>query len=134
MRLETALALCRASPGVTEDSPFGPGVLVFRVGGKIFAMTNVDAASPGLTLKCDPAWATLLRATYAGVQPGYHTNTRHWNTVRLDGDVPDDELAEMVAHSYALVVQGLPRRQRDALQGAGAPAARPSRRRRGGRG
>jgi predicted DNA-binding protein (MmcQ/YjbR family) len=133
VRLETALALCRESPGATEDAPFGPGVLVFRVGGKIFAMTNLDVPAPRLTLKCDPAWATILRAAYTGVEPGYHTNKRHWNTVRLDGDVPDDELAEMVAHSYALVVRGLPRRERDALSRE-AGAERPSRRRRAGRG
>jgi len=116
VRLETALALCRQPPGTTEDSPFGPGVLVFRVGGKIFAMTNVDAERPGLTLKCDPGWAVILRGAYTGVRPGYHTNKRHWNTVDLGADVPDDELAEMIAHSYSLVVQGLPRRVRESLQ------------------
>ncbi len=90
-----------ALPGVTEDQPFGPDTLVFRIGGKIFALLALDAAT--VNLKCDPEHAVELREGYADVQPGYHMNKRHWNTVGLQGDVPAAEVRAMASASYGLV-------------------------------
>ena len=111
-------------PGVTEDLPFGPGALVFRVGGKIFALLALDAPEPTANLKCDPERAVDLRERYVGVRPGFHMNKRHWNTVDLRGDVPAAEIREMADHAYALVRAGLRPGVRDALPEA--PAHRPA--------
>lgn len=112
MRRDELLELCTTLPGAVEDYPFGDGVAVFKIGGRMFALVPLAAEPAGMTVKCDPELALALRATYAAVRPGYHTNKRHWNTVALDGSIPDDELREMVAHSYELVVAKLPRRER----------------------
>ena len=95
-------------PGSQETHPFGPGVAVYKVGGKMFALLPHDAQPPTVNLKCDPEWSELLRKAYDAVQPGYHQNKKHWNTIVLDGSVPDDEVEELVAHSYELVVASLP--------------------------
>ena len=81
----------------------------------MFAIVSVHAEPPAVSLKCDPEWSEVLRNAYPAVQPGYHLNKRHWNTVVLDGSIPDDEIAGMVDDSYDLVVAGLPRRVRDSL-------------------
>lgn len=107
---------CRGRPGATAEHPFGPGALVMKVGGKIFAIIGEDAEPPTISLKCEPDLATALRAAFAAVQPGYHLNKRHWNTVTVDGTVPDDELCAWIEDSYDLVVAALPRRERDSLQ------------------
>jgi predicted DNA-binding protein (MmcQ/YjbR family) len=112
------LDLCSSLPGAVEDQPFGDGVAVFKVGGKMFALVPLAGEPDSVNLKCDPDWALELRAVYAAVRPGYHMNKRHWNTVELDGSVDDDELRTMVEHSYELVVRRLPRRERDRLAGA----------------
>lgn len=106
---------CLAQPAATEGRPFGADVLVVKVGGRIFAIIAEDDDPPTVSLKCDPELALLLRQSYASVRPGYHLNKRHWNTVRLDGTVPDDEVLAWVEDSYDLVVAGLPRRVRDTL-------------------
>ena len=103
----------RAQPGAVEERPFSPEVLVYKVGGKMFGSTH--AGGDTVNLKCDPAWARALRAEHAAVAPGYHMNKQHWNTVRLDGSVPSDLVLEMLEHSYTLVVDSLPRAQREAL-------------------
>jgi predicted DNA-binding protein (MmcQ/YjbR family) len=115
MHLDTFRDHALALPGVTEDLPFGPGTLVFRVGGKIFALLSLDAPEPTVNLKCDPERAVELRETYEGVRPGYHMNKRHWNTVDLRGDVPGDVLRDLADHAYALVRAGLPKAAREAL-------------------
>jgi predicted DNA-binding protein (MmcQ/YjbR family) len=107
--------ICAAKPGAVEAHPFGPDVAVYKVGGKMFALVPHEAEPATVNLKCDPEWSEVLRGAYAAVRPGYHMNKKHWNTVVLDGSVPDDELEELVAHSYALVVASLPRREREAL-------------------
>jgi predicted DNA-binding protein (MmcQ/YjbR family) len=108
---------CRARPGATEETPFGPDVIVYKVAGKMFAICSPQGATPSVTLKCDPRFAEYLRQRYpGGVRPGYHTNKRHWNTVSLDGGVPSDDIAEMLGHSYTLVLQSLPRAMRESLQ------------------
>jgi predicted DNA-binding protein (MmcQ/YjbR family) len=104
----------RAQPGASESTPFGPDALVYKVGGKMFAVTPPDVHS--VTLKCDPGWAAVLRAQHPEIVPGYHTNKRHWNTVRLDGALPSDLLLEMLEHSYTVVVDSLSRREREALR------------------
>ena len=99
---------CLAKRGATEDLPFGPDTLVFKVLGKMFALTGTDPNSSTVNLKCDPMHAVVLRDTYPDdVKPGYHMNKKHWNTVTLKGAVSDDELREMIDESYRLVVSKL---------------------------
>ena len=106
---------CRTRPGASEETPFGPGVIVYKVGGKIFAICD-EGPHPAVSLKCDPRFAEYLRDRYKGaVTPGYHLNKRHWNTVSLDGRVPSDEVLEMLGHSYTLVMRTLPRAVRQEL-------------------
>ena len=81
----------------------------------MFALVPWSADPPTVSLKCDPEWAELLRKAYDAVQPGYHLNKKHWNTLVLDGSIPDDELDELVEHSYQLVVESLPQHVRSAL-------------------
>lgn len=97
--------------GASEGYPFGAGTLVFKVGGKIFAIVVEDSVS----LKCDPHLAEALREDYSAVSAGYHLNKRHWNTVRLDGSVPEDALREWIEDSYELALAGLTRAQRAEL-------------------
>ncbi len=94
---------CLAKPDATESTPFGPDNLVFKVGGKMFALLAIDEIPPTANLKCDPDRALELRDRYEDVRPGYHMNKRHWNTVVLQGAIPDRELRAMIDHSYALV-------------------------------
>lgn len=96
-------------PKVTEDEPFGPGVAVYKVAGKVFAILQGENHPPQVTLKCEPALAMELRAQFPAVHPGYHMNKTHWNTVVLDGSIPEPELHDMLEHSYARVVAGLPK-------------------------
>ncbi len=108
-------SLCLSHPGVTEDQPFGEDTLVFRVGGKIFALLALDAFPARINLKCDPERAVALREQYAAILPGYHMNKRHWNTLVADGSIERDEVAELVAHAYRLVRHALPRKVQAAL-------------------
>jgi predicted DNA-binding protein (MmcQ/YjbR family) len=107
---------CTDMPGAVEDYPFGDGVAVFKVGGRIFALVPLDGDPATVNLKCDPDLALELRARHAAVRPGYHQNKRHWNTVELDGSIEADEVREMIDHSYESVVNGLPRTERARLQ------------------
>jgi predicted DNA-binding protein (MmcQ/YjbR family) len=109
------LDLCAGLPGAVEDYPFGEGVAVFKVGGRMFALVLLEASPGSVNLKCDPALALELRGRYLSVRPGYHQNKRHWNTVELDGSLDDGELRWMIEHSYELVVAGLPRAVRARL-------------------
>ncbi len=110
--LNAGLAAMR---GVQADRPFGPEPLVYKVGGKVFAMVADTDAGGRVTLKCDPVLAEALREAYPGVTPGYHTNKRHWNTVNIDGSVPDEVLWNMAQASYEIVVRSLPRAIRAGL-------------------
>ncbi|MBL7981729.1 MAG: MmcQ/YjbR family DNA-binding protein [Flavobacteriales bacterium] len=105
---------CARLAGFSEDLPFGPDVLAFRVGGKIFALMDVDLFE-SVNLKCDPERAVELRERHAGITPGYHMNKRHWNTVLTDGSVPDRLLLELAEHSHALVLATLPKKVREQL-------------------
>lgn len=116
MELEEIRQHCLLKPGVTEDFPFDESVLAFRVMGKIFLLTNIDAFPQSFNVKCEPELAVDLRDQYDAVQPGYHMNKKHWNTIILDGTVEDALLIEWIDHSYARVAAGLTRAQRDQLK------------------
>jgi predicted DNA-binding protein (MmcQ/YjbR family) len=105
-----------AFPEAAEEQPFGPGVLVYKVAGKVFAIMPEDPKGlPEVTLKCDPDWAVELRDEHPAVRPGYHVNKRHWNTVTLDDSIPAEEIQDMLDHSYERVVASLPRAERERL-------------------
>ncbi len=106
MNLEEFQKYCLSKNGVIEDFPFGEGTLVYKVGGKIFAITSFGKPL-SVNLKCDPEEAVELRERYADVQPGYHMNKKHWNTVNFDGKISLKELKQMVDRSYELVIKGL---------------------------
>jgi predicted DNA-binding protein (MmcQ/YjbR family) len=111
MNLEDFREYCLTKPGAVEDTPFGEGTLVFKVGGKIFALASLDDVPPRVNLKCDPERALDLRDRYEEVQPGYHMNKKHWNTVVLSGRIPAAEIRQMIDHSYELVARR-PRKKR----------------------
>ncbi len=119
MRPEELHAACLEPNGAVEERPFGPETSVFKVGGKLFALSRLDAEPLSVSLKCDPELAVQLRATYPEIVGGYHLNKRHWNTVRLDGAVPERLVLEMIEDSYDLVVAKLPRARRLALDWPG---------------
>ena len=114
-RRDQVLAACGAKAGSAEDYPFGDEVAVFKVAGRMFALVSLGPAPGSVSLKCDPGLAGDLRGRYAAVTPGYHLNKRHWNTIVLDGSVPDEEVLELVDHSYDRVLAGLTRGQRSQL-------------------
>jgi predicted DNA-binding protein (MmcQ/YjbR family) len=109
-------AACMALPGAVEEFPFDPDLSVFKVAGKIFALTRLGGDPLAVSLKCDPGLAQDLRATYPAITGGYHLNKRHWNTVVIDGSLPDRLIGDMVEDSYDLVVAGLSGAKREALQ------------------
>jgi predicted DNA-binding protein (MmcQ/YjbR family) len=113
--LDALREYCCAKPAAVETFPFDENTLVFKVMGKMFALTDVKAPELSVNLKCDPDWALILRDHYAAVIPGYHMNKRHWNTVVIDGSIPEDEVWEMIDHSYRLVVNGLNKIEREKL-------------------
>lgn len=99
-------------PGVSEGFPFDQRTLVFKVHGKMFALVDVDTFD-SVNLKCDPEKAIEYREQYHAIQPGYHMNKKHWNTVLLNNDVSDRFLLELIDHSFELVYQSLPKKVRD---------------------
>jgi len=102
MNIESLREYCISKSNVEEGFPFGEDTLVFKVKGKIFALANLDG-DLSINLKCDPEFALELREKYTSVQPGYHMNKKHWNTVLLDGTIPDSEIINWIDHSYSLV-------------------------------
>lgn len=94
---------CLSFLGAEETFPFGPDTSVFKVGGKMFALSRLGAESLRISLKCEPALAEALRASHDAVLPGYHLNKRHWNTVIVDGSLPDQMVRDMIEDSYDLV-------------------------------
>lgn len=112
MDLPDAISHCLSKPGAEETTPFGPDVLVYKVGGKLFALTDPDEFPARMNLKCDPDRAMQLREEYDSVLPGYHMNKRHWNTVVLDGSLSTALVRELIDHSYSLVVASLPKGKR----------------------
>lgn len=106
-------AFCLSFNAAVEDFPFTPEISVFKVLGKMFALSWIDARPLKVNLKCDPEDAIRLRGEHEGlIAPGYHMNKRHWNTVQVDGELPDRLVRELIEDSYDLVVAGLPRAER----------------------
>ena len=116
MDLEQFREYCLSKPRVTEGTPFGETVLVFKVEGKMFALASLDEVPATANLKCDPDRALELRDRYEEVRPGYHMSKKHWNTVQLEGAIPIAEIRQMIDHSYNLVVAGLPKAKRERLK------------------
>ena len=110
--LERIYTYCLAKKAVTEGFPFGEGVLVFKVAGKMFALVALEEIPLRVNLKCDPEKAIELREQYASVIPGYHMNKQLWNTVILEGEVPDREFFEWIDDSYNLIVASLSKKKR----------------------
>jgi predicted DNA-binding protein (MmcQ/YjbR family) len=112
---ETLRKYLLAKPGAVEDYPFGPQPLVVKVVGKMFALVTAGDRPLQISLKCEPVQAQFLRNAFPAVQPGYHLNKEHWNTVTLDGSIPEEGIRAMIDDSYRLVVQGLSRAARRQL-------------------
>ncbi len=115
MYLDELREYCLQKKGTSEDTPFGPDTLVFRVMGKIFAITGIDEYE-FVNLKCDPERAIELRDQYAGIKPGWHMNKKHWNSVMTDGSVGEHLFKELVDHSYELIASSLPKKVREELE------------------
>ncbi|GGK45330.1 MmcQ/YjbR family DNA-binding protein [Streptomyces flaveus] len=113
MTPEELRSFCLSFNAAVEDFPFNPELSVFKVLGKLFALTSLDARPLTVNLKCAPEDAVRLRGEYPGlIIPGWHMNKRHWNTVTVDGELPDRLVRELIEDSYDLVVAGLPRAER----------------------
>ncbi|HEY2710990.1 MAG TPA: MmcQ/YjbR family DNA-binding protein [Chthoniobacterales bacterium] len=104
MDLEAFRDYCLAKAGASEDMPFGPDTIVFKVQKKMFALASLEAVPPRVNLKCNPELALELRDLYEEIRPGYHMNKKHWNTIELNGRIPAVEIRKMIDHSYDLVV------------------------------
>ncbi len=109
MDYDTLCAYLEGKPGARRDMPFGPDALVFKVLNKMFALVAWQKDPLTISLKASPIDAVILRKQYSAIRPGYHLNKKHWNTVTLDGRVPEDEVLLMIDESYALVVAGMTR-------------------------
>ncbi len=114
MNIEEYREYCIRKQGVTEEFPFDENTLVFKVMGKMFALADVDHFN-SVNLKCDPERALQLREAFEGIVPGYHMNKQHWNTVAMDGSIPDKLCYELIDHSYELVVNSLPKKLKNEL-------------------
>ena len=106
---------CLSYGGAEETFPFGPETSVLKVAGKMFALSQLGADSLRISLKCEPGLAEALREAHPAVIPGYHLNKRHWNTVILDGSLPDETIHDLIEDSYDLVVSKLPQARRRSL-------------------
>ena len=115
MNIEEIRDYCLTKPGVTEGLPFGEDTLVFKVGEKLFLLTSISEAD-SFNVKCDPELAIELREQHPEVQPGYHMNKRHWNTVHTDGNLTRRQICDMIDHSYELVFKGLPKSIREQIK------------------
>ena len=115
LNIEDLRLYCLSKPAVTEGMPFGDMALVFKVMDKMFALLSLDV-DPSVNLKCDPERALELREAHPEIQPGYHMNKKHWNTVTLDGGLKKSMVLELIDHSYDLVVAKLPKKLRTELE------------------
>jgi len=119
MNLEEFREYCLAKKGVTEELPFGPDALVFKVMGKMYALCALERLPPQVNLKCDPERAIELREEFDGaIIPGYHMSKVHWNTLYLD-NLPPKLITELIDHSYNLVVAGLTKKAKSDLEALG---------------
>ena len=115
MDAEKAREFLLSCSHATEETPFGPDVLVYKIGGKMFATLSFEGFTGRMNLKCDPDRALDLRAEHECILPGYHMNKRHWNTLVLDGSLPPAMIAELILHSHQLVYEKLPAKTRSSL-------------------
>ena len=116
MNIEEIHEYCISKPAVTEGFPFNDTALVFKVAGKMFALLDLSEESRGISLKCDPELAIELRERHPEVTPAWHFNKIHWNGVALDGNINEEQLKEWIDHSYAIVVDSLPKSKRETLK------------------
>lgn len=116
MNIESISEYCLKKKGVTEDFPFDVDTLAIRVMNKIFLLASLEKVPLQINLKCDPEYAIELRERYDSIQPGFHMNKSHWNTVTLDGSIPQSELKNMIDHSYDQVVKGLKKSDKEKLK------------------
>ena len=119
MNLETYYEYCISKKGVTEHFPFDEDTLVFKVGGKMFALSSLrqwEIGTPSVNLKCNPERAQELRAQYDDVKPGFHMSKIHWNTVAINQSVPDNLIKEWIDHSYELVFKSLTKKQQNEIE------------------
>ncbi len=112
MNIEEFYSYCLTKKGAKEDFPFDDQTLALKVGGKIFALTDVSAFK-SINLKCNPEWAIELRESFLAVQPGFHMNKKHWNTIVLFDDIDDLMIKQLIDHSYNLVFNSLSKKIRD---------------------
>lgn len=118
MNLENYYEYCLSKKGVTDHFPFDADTLVFKVGGKMFALSSLnqwEKGEPTLNLKCNPERAEELRAEYDDIKPGYHMSKVHWNTINVNQGVSDSIIKELIDHSYQLVFESLPRKIRNEI-------------------
>jgi predicted DNA-binding protein (MmcQ/YjbR family) len=119
MNLETYYEYCLSKKGVTESFPFDEDTLVFKVGGKMFALSSLsqwEKGEPSINLKCDPERAQELRAQYDVIEPGYHMSKMHWNTIAVNAAVSDLLVKELIDHSYELVFRSLTKKMQNEIQ------------------
>jgi len=116
LSLETLKKYCFSKKGVTENFPFDDETLVFKVGPKMFALTNINKPVLEINLKCDPFMSEDLRRDFHAITPGYHMNKKHWNTIIVDGSISDDKILFLVDLSYELVFNGLKKDEKEVLQ------------------
>ena len=116
MDVDTARQYLLGKPEAMEDYPFGPDVAVMKVRDKMFATLGQEGGEGRMNLKCDPDQALALRDIFSAVLPGYHMNKKHWNTIKLDGSIPEGEIQRMIDHSFALVVKGLSKKVREGME------------------
>jgi predicted DNA-binding protein (MmcQ/YjbR family) len=119
MEWKEILNYCLGKPGAEETFPFGPDVSVIKTGSLMFALISADEKSIRISLKCDPVEAESLRKTYAAVTPGYHMNKAHWNTVELDGSIPQQVLCAMIDASHEMVFKKLSRKEKSLILSLG---------------
>ena len=120
MNIESYFEYCLSKKGVTEHFPFDDDTLVFKVGGKMFGLASLkewENGNPAVNLKCDPGWAEELRVQYVDIEPGFHMSKIHWNTVKVNGDVSDNFLKELIDHSYDLVFKSLTKKMQAEILG-----------------
>jgi predicted DNA-binding protein (MmcQ/YjbR family) len=116
MNVEQIREHCLTKKGVAEEFPFDEETLVFKVMGKIFVLASLEKIPLQINLKCDPEKAIELREVYESVQPGYHMNKKHWNTIAIDGSISNKTIFEWIDHSYELVVSGLKKSEKEQFQ------------------
>jgi predicted DNA-binding protein (MmcQ/YjbR family) len=116
MNIEQIREYCLKKKGVTEEFPFDEETLVFKVIGKIFLLASLETIPLQINLKCNPEKAIELREEYEAIQPGYHMNKKHWNTVIIDGSIPNKRILEWIDESYKIVVLGLKKSDKQKLE------------------